>query len=69
MDGNSQQERTDVECECFCLLNEASDLLKEALVKMHDHRLPGRGRAANAINEADEAIAALEALLKLRGVQ
>lgn len=57
----------DAGLECFCLLNEARDLLAEALDRMHEHELPGRGRAAGAMDEAGYAIAALEALLRQRG--
>lgn len=51
----------------FCQLSEAKDLLTDALEIMHDHQLPGRGRAANAVSETAEAIEALERLLRQAG--
>lgn len=57
----------DAGLEVFNDLNEAGDILTDALERMYDHEFPGRGRVSNAISEIAEAVEALERLLRQMG--
>ena len=58
---------TEMGFDAICDLNEAANLLNEAVRKIRAGALPGCGRAQNAVREAERAIEALTDALRQAG--